>query len=155
MREEQQPISRMEMYSGSLVTFVGIFYLMAILGPLFQQRSALPVSFFTPQQFKMIFFVIFYITGGVLFFLARKPGWVFCAASLLNIVLITAFLLFDSLKSGLNRYQLIPFLFFLLSLLALGFMFNKEVRVRQGVMNRDYLLMLAFYFALLLLTYKV
>lgn len=155
MNEEKQRLSRMEIFSGCLIMFVGLFYLMSLAGPLFQPKEAVKFDLVTIQQAKMLLYVLMYLGGALLLFKFRKPGWVITTASLMNIVCIMFYFVVGLLQTGLNIYQLIPFLFLSLAIMALYFMFNKIVRSNQRVNNMDYLITVIVYLALLTITARL
>ncbi|MEO6917227.1 MAG: hypothetical protein ABI151_17780 [Chitinophagaceae bacterium] len=155
MNEEKRSLSRTEIFSGCLVIFVGIFYLMSLVGPFFQAKEAVSRTLFTIQQAKMLLYVLLYLGGGMLLLGFRKPGWVITTASLMNIVCITFYFVVGLLQTGLNIYQLIPFLFLTLAIMALYFMFRKEVRINQRVNNLDYLFTVVIYLVLLFITARL
>lgn len=155
MNEEKASLSRMEIFSGCLLIFVAIFYAMSLAGPIFQPKEAVPLNLLTVQQGKMILYVLMYAGGGMLLFRFRKPGWVIATASLMNIVCITFYFVVGLLQTGINIYQLIPFLFLTLAIMALYFMFNKTVRTNQRVNNKDYLVTVIVYLVLLFITARL
>lgn len=140
MIEEKQRLSRMEMYSGSLVVFVGIFFLFAVLGPLFQNREAVPFNPLTRDFLKLLFYALLNLVGASLFFLRRKPGWAICTGSLFAILLLPMILVFGTWPIVISKEYILPLLFLILAFLALAFMFNKTVRKNHRVNNGDYLI---------------
>ena len=155
MNEDKPSLSRKEIFSGCLIIFVGIFYLMSLAGPLFQPKDAVKFDLLTIQQSKMLLYILLYMGGGLLLFRFRKPGWIITTASLMNIVCIMFYFVVGLLQSGLNIYQLIPFLFLTLAIMALYFMFDKQVRNNQRVNNLDYLLTVIIYLVLLTITARL
>lgn len=145
MNEERPSLSRMEIYSGSFVIFVGIFFLLTSIGPLFQNREAVPFSATELSFMKSMVFGLLNVSGGILLFLFRKPGWILSTASLLAIALFPLIVIFGSFPIVISKESLLPLLFVVLAVMAFLFMFNRTVRRNQRVTNKDYLLTFSGY----------
>lgn len=147
MIEERRSLTRKEIYSGSFVIFVGLFFLLTSVAPLFQSREAVPFNPLTKDFLKPAIYSLLNLAGGILLFMRKKPGWTICTGSMFATVLLPLIVIMGSFPIILSRAQLLPLLFVLLAVFALVFMFDKAVRKNQRVNNLDYLLTFLGYLA--------
>ena len=138
--QERKALTRKEIYSGSFVIFVGLFFLLTSLAPLFQSREAVPFNPLKADFLKPTVYSLLNLAGGILLFNRKKPGWAICTGSMFATVLLPLIVIVNSFPIILSRAQLLPLLFVLLAIFALVFMFDKAVRKNQRVNNLDYLL---------------
>ena len=146
MISRRSNISRKEVYSGSMVIFIALFYLL-LTGSNFIHSSITRIDW---QLVKMSLLAIFYLAAGILFFRRKHAGWVMASGVLLNFVLMMCVLIFTLAGSGsLDRNAAMVFILFFLLLLALIFNISKETRKKYAVNNLSYLLAIGVYLLLL------
>ena len=143
-------ISRKELYSGSMVIFIALFYLLLIGSNLVHvsiRRIDWPLV-------KMLLLALFYLVGGILFFRRKPAGWLLTSGILLHFVLTMCVLLITLAGSGGfdKRAGMAIILLFLL-LLALIFLFSRKTRKKYSVNNKSYLVMIAVYLLLVAVNY--
>ena len=138
--EERAGLTRKEIYSGSFVIFVGLFFLVTSAAPMFQSREAVPFNPLTKNFLKPTFYSLLNLAGGILLFARKKPGWAICTGSMFATVLLPLIVIMGAFPITLSKDQILPLLFVTLAICALVFMFDKTVRKNQRVNNLDYLL---------------
>ncbi len=139
MTREADRLSRMETYSGSMVLFIGLFYLVSVGSVLFQtglHKSGL----WGAVELKMLLLSLAYLSGGILLFLKKMTGWMICVATLLNYVwVVLVYVLAMSTAGSFNAFAAMAIAFFILLVLAFLFLFNGVTRRKFMVNNRTYL----------------
>jgi hypothetical protein len=136
-------ISRRELYSGSMVIFIGLFYLVAVASGLFNTRSLTALGW---QDIKQGLLAVFFIISGILFLRKKAAGWIFTAGILLNFVLVIGVIIISLASSGpFVSYAALQLMLLPLFLLAFIFLFRKETRKKYRVNNKSYLLTLGVY----------
>ena len=127
---------RKELYSGSMVIFIGLFYLLTIALTVFQAE----VIKLDPGELRMLVLSFFYLASGILFLLRKHTGWIFSAAILLNFVFVMLVFIVSLSQSGaFNTYALMALFLFFLLLLSFLFLFSRDTRRKYGVNNKSYL----------------
>jgi hypothetical protein len=157
MTDKVSRLSRKELYSGSMVIFIAIFYFILISSSLVQLMTSRSKINFEWEQLKMMLLTTFYFISGILFLMKKKSGWVMSAATLLNFILY-AILVFWNMSQSFSGFQpsvLILVMTFILLLLAFLFLFNKNTRKRFQVNNKSYLMMIFVYLVLLTMTFTL
>ena len=139
-------ISRKELYAGSMVIFIALFYLISG-GLQLSQASASGVEW---SEIKMLLLASFYLVSGILLLLRRIAGWIMSAGVLLNFVLVMlVFVISMSQGAVFNAYAAMIIILFFLLLLALIFLFNRNTRKKFGVNNKSYLGTIGVYLLLI------
>ena len=152
MSNEDLSPNRKEIFSGSLVMFIGLYYLLTLVSG-FLQSTGKPGSFGI-LQFKWLFTGVLYVSGGIAMFRMKRTGWLIVAATLLLHTMLMLLLVFRVIAQGeFNRFHIFPLLFFVIVLMALGFLFQKETRLRFEVNNKAYLLTIGLYLVLVVVNY--
>ena len=143
-------ISRKELYSGSMVIFIALFYLLLIgsnLAHVSIRRIDWPLV-------KMLLLALFYLVAGILFFSRKTAGWMMSSGILLHFVLTMCVLIFTLAGSGIfDKSAGMAFILFFLLLLALIFLFSRKTRKKYSVNNKSYLVTIAIYLLLLAVNY--
>ena len=143
-------ISRKELYSGSMVIFIALFYLISG-GLQLWQASA---HGFAWLEIKMILLAIFYMVSGTLLLLQRNVGWIMSTGVLLNFVLVMlVFVISMSQGAVFNGYAAMAIILFFLLLLALIFLFNRRTRKKFSVNNKSYLATISVYLVLIAINF--
>ena len=139
-------VSRKELYSGSMVIFIALFYLISG-GLQLWQASA---NGFEWPEIKMLLLAIFYLVSGTLLLLQRNAGWIMSAGVLLNFVLVMLVFVISMSQGGVfNGYAAMAIILFFLLLLALIFLFNRNTRKKFSVNNKSYLATISVYLLLI------
>ena len=139
-------VSRKELYSGSMVIFIALFYLISG-GLQVLQASANGVDW---PEIKMLLLAVFYLASGILLLRKRNAGWIMSTGVLLNFVLVMlVFLISMSQGAAFNGYAAMAIILFFLLLLALVFLFNRNTRKKFAVNNKSYLATISVYLALI------
>ena len=142
--------SRKELYSGSMVIFIALFYLLLIGSNLMH----VSISRIDWPLIKMMLLAVFYLLAGILFFRKTNSGWVMSSGILLNFVLMMCILIFTLAGSGnFDRSAAMAIMLFFLLLLAFVFLFSPATRKKYRVNNRSYLLTVGIYLLLLATNY--
>jgi hypothetical protein len=145
-------VSRKELYSGSMVIFIALFYLISG-GLQLWQASANAIEW---PDIKMLILAVFYLMSGTLLLLQRNAGWIMSAGVLLNFVLVMlVFLISLSQEAVFNAYAAMAFLLFFLLLLALVFLFNRNTRKKFAVNNKSYLGTITVYLLLIAVNFLI
>jgi len=147
-------LNRKETFSASMVLFIGLFYVLSLFSALFQTQS-IPVNrLFGLTEGKFLLLSIIYCSGAILFFRQKNPGWVICAASLLNMVVVVLRSVISlSQSQRFNMFAAMVLSFFVLLLMAFLFLFNRGTRTKFVVNNKSYLLTIVVYIGVLLITF--
>lgn len=149
-------LNRKETYSGSMLSFIGLFYLMSVSASLFQTSSITAKNLFGPVEIKFLLLSVFYCYGAVSFFRKKNRGWIICAATLLNfIVVVLRYIIALSQSGNFNGFAVIVLSFFILLLLAFLLLFNRGTRIKFGVSNKSYLFIIVIYALLLVSTFTL
>ena len=139
-------VSRKELYSGSMVIFIALFYLVSVGVQLMQVSQA----GFQWTEIKMLVLAVFYLISGTLLLLQRNAGWVMSAGVLLNFVLVMlVFIISLSQGIGFNAYAAMAIILFFLLLLAFVFLFSRQTRKKFAVNNKSYLATISVYLLLI------
>ncbi len=152
--ESELKLNRKETYSGSMLSFIGLFYLMSLSASLFQTSSITAKYLFGLVEIKFLLLSVFYCYGAISFFRKKNQGWVICTATLLNfIVVVLRYIVALSQSGNFDGFAVIVLSFFFLLLLAFLFLFSKRTRSKFNVNNKSYLLVIGVYFLLLVSTF--
>ena len=145
-------VSRKVLYSGSMVIFIALFYL--ISGSLqLWQASAKVLAW---VEIKMLLLALFYLASGTLLLLQRNAGWIMSTGVLLNFVLVMlVFLISLSQGAVFNTYAAMALMLFFLLLLALIFLFNRTTRKKFSVNNISYLGTIGVYLLLIAVNFLI
>src|SRR5688500_8051610 len=104
-------VSRKELYSGSMVIFIALFYL--ISGGL--QLWQVSANGFDWQEIKMLLLAVFYLVSGTLLLLQKNVGWIMSTGVLLNFVLVMlVFVISMSQAAVFNAYAAMAIILFFL-----------------------------------------
>lgn len=145
-------ISRKELFSGSMVIFIGLFYLVPSVLNLFHVKG---YTLLWPEL-KMLLISVFYILSGSLFFFKKNVGWIMTAGVLLTFNCILIAIIFRmSQAGGLESFALMAILLFSLLVLAFLFIFSNNTRRKFNVNNKSYLLTIGVYLLLLAVNFLV
>ena len=143
-------LSSSELYSGSMVIFIAVFYISTTIGSI----VSAPLKFPDWLDVKMILLCILYVTAAVCFFRKKNLGWVLSAAMLLTYVIITiTYLIKFSQYSDFNRLAIITIAVSLLLALTFLSLFRKSTRYKYAVNNKSYLLAMFVYILLMVVTF--
>ena len=135
-------LSRKELYSGAMVIFIGLFYLLSTAGTIANLFS----GNYEWKEIKMFALALFYLLGGILYLWRKNAGWIMTAAILLNFVFIMmVFIISLSQSGGLTSFTLMALFLFILLILSFIFLFDKQTRRKFLVNNKSYLLTLLVY----------
>jgi len=130
---------RKELYSATMVIFIGLFYLLTSGITVLQSD----IATFNSSEMKMLLLAVFYLFSGVILLLRKHAGWIFSAAILLNFVFVMlVFIVSLSQSGGFNTYALMAIFLFFLLLLSFLFLFSRDIRRKYEVNNKSYLLTL-------------
>ena len=147
-------LNRKETFSVSMVLFIGLFYVLSLATSLFQTQSIPVNKLFGLTEGKFLLLSIIYCSGAISFFRKKNIGWIICAATLLNfVVVVFKGVLNVSQSQRFDAYAAMVISFFLLLLMALLFLFNKKTRSKFLVNNKSYLFTIVVYVTLLLITF--
>lgn len=145
-------MSRKQIFAGSMVLFIAVFYLIVVVSNRLQQSSGVGITGW--REIKFLLLGIFYAAASILFFLRKTAGWVLCFASLLNVAMIALVFLVNISQSGaLDVSGIMSIFFFILLFMATFFMLQRNTRQTFQVNNLAYLSMIGVYGVLLTLTY--
>ncbi|MEO5998742.1 MAG: hypothetical protein ABIN89_18375 [Chitinophagaceae bacterium] len=147
-------LNRKETFSVSMVLFIGLFYVLSLVSALFQTQSIPVNKLFGITEGTFLLLSLIYCSGAIFFFRKKNIGWIICAATLLNfVVVVFKGVINVSQSPRFDAYAAMVISFFLLLLMALVFLFNKNTRLKFAVSNKSYLLTIAVYIMLLLITF--
>lgn len=147
-------LNRKEMFSASIVIFMGLYYIIVFISSFVQAR---PLNMFTYHfwmELKWFLAGLLFASGGILMFIKKNPGWVITTATLLNfvvIVLVNIISLSQIVK--LNAYMAITIGFFVMLVMAFLFLFSRATRLKFMVNNKSYLLTIALYLLMITVTF--
>jgi hypothetical protein len=148
-------LNRKEIYAGSMVLFIGLFYMVPLVTPIFQPGFNLRKAF-SLIELKMLLLSLFYLTGSILFLRKRNAGWLICAATLLNFLLVPlTFFISMSQVGNFTPFAAIVLAFLILLLMSFLFLFKKETRIKYKVNNKTYLLTFGLYIILVIATFML
>lgn len=147
-------LNRKEMFSASMVIFLGLYYIIIFASSLFQAHSLQFPTHLLLVELKWLLSGLLFVSGGILMFRKKQAGWVISTATLLNFLLIV-FMNILSLSQiiKLNAYIAITMGFFVLLCMAFVFLFRRPTRVKFMVNNKSYLLTIALYLMLITITF--
>lgn len=154
MTERFEPLNRKEMFSASMVVFLGLYYVIIFVLSLLQAKSLQISTQLLMVELKWFLSGLLFVSGGVLMFLKKQAGWVISTATLLNFVLIIFMNILSLSQIGkLNAYIAIVIGFFGLLCMAFLFLFRRPTRLKFRVNNKSYLLTIALYLMLITVTF--
>ena len=144
------------MYSGSMVIFIGIFYILTLVSSLFQVNTINFSTTLLVLELKWLLSGLLFVCGGIFLFMKKQAGWVICAATLLNfVVIIFSNIVTLSQAGALNPNAAKTMFGLVLLLAAFIFLFNRTTRKKFMVTNKSYLLTIGLYLVMLAMTYWV
>jgi hypothetical protein len=138
------------MYSGSMVIFIALFYILTTVGSL----MTVPLKVPDWIGIKMIVLCILYGIAAVSFFRKKNLGWVLAAAILLTDLVITiVYPLKFSQHSDFNRLALTALALSVLLVLTFLSLFRKSTRTKYAVNNKSYLSAISVYILVMVATF--
>jgi hypothetical protein len=154
MTMEKLPLNRKETYSVGMVIFIGFYYALSLGSSLIQSQNLARANLFGLTESKYLFLCLFFWSGALSFFRQKNRGWVICTATLLNYVVVVLNAVVSILKSQqFDAFAAMSVSLLLLLLMAFLFIFNGETREKFRVNNKSYILTIAVYIMLLLITF--
>jgi len=145
MTGRNSDLSRKEMFTGSMIIFIALFYLLSIGSSVLSAGAR-----FDRSDMKMLALALFYLFGGIFFFRKKNAGWIISTAILLHFVMVMLVFIISLSQTGtLNAYSGMSIFLFFLLLLGFLFLFGKQTRRKYMVNNKSYLLTIGIYLVLI------
>jgi hypothetical protein len=142
------------MYSGGMVIFIAVFYLIATSTSVLSARKLSVTTLPDWLEVKMILLSVFYCAAAFLFFCRKNTGWIFSVAILLSYFIGAMVTLVN--YSQVSRFDLQAALllaFLILLAFTIVCLFNRGTRKTYLVTNKSYLIALSVYLTLMVVNF--